>query len=100
MAAFLAAGTAVLGDWAGVELDGVGRRRMVLLDGLRDVCAGRSRLSSSGTWLLSADSGQRRRHPWHVVGIGGHDSDYCRDRSAGMAAGDRMGRQIQIRTGR
>ena len=39
VAALLAAGTAVLGHWAGVELDGLGGRRMVFPDGLRDVRA-------------------------------------------------------------
>ena len=40
MAALLAAGIALLGHWAGLELDGVGRGRMVFSDGLRDVCPG------------------------------------------------------------
>ena len=50
MAALLAAGTALLGHWAGVELDGVGRGGMVFSDGLRDVCTWVTATSVSPAW--------------------------------------------------
>ena len=60
VAAFLAAGTALLGDWIGVEFDGFRCRRMVFSHGLRDVRARRSRLPSAWTGLLPADCGEHR----------------------------------------
>ena len=55
-------GAAVCGDRAGMELDDVGGRRLVLPDGVRDVRAGHARFPPAGTGLVSADRGQRGRY--------------------------------------
>ncbi len=52
----------------GVELDDVGRGRLVLPDGLRDVRARLERFSPAGTRLVPADRGQRRRHAERFCG--------------------------------
>ena len=57
--AFLATGAAFRDHWPGMELDGFGRKRVVLPDGLRDVPRGQPRIPPSGAGLLSADGGHR-----------------------------------------
>ena len=75
-------GASLLGDWAGVELDGVGGGRMVFPDGLRDVCSGDARLSAAGVGFLSADGGWNGKLRGDYVGPVDHDCDHRGDRSA------------------
>ena len=51
LAAAGAAGASLFGDWAGVELDGVGGGRMVLPDGVRDVCSRARATSGCRGWV-------------------------------------------------
>ena len=99
VAAVRAAGAAVRRDRPGVELDGVGGRRLVLPDGLRNVRAGQARFPPARPGLLPANGRQRGRHGRHFLGPGRHDRRDRADRSAGLAAGHRVVGQVQIRAG-
>ncbi len=79
----------------GVELDDVGRGRLVLPDGLRDVRARLERLSPARTRLVPADGGQRRRHRGDSVGRRHHDRRHRPARPDRLASGDRLGREVQ-----
>ena len=90
------AGAAVCGDWAGVELDGVGGQRMVFPDGVRDVSCWASRnfrLPGLGSYLQTAAA-----HGDYDGGDVGADHDGADrgDRPTAVAAGDRLVRQIQV----
>ena len=76
VAAIHATGTAVRRDRPGVELHGVGRRRLVLPDGLRDVRARRRdfRLPGLGSYLQTAASaGDTRAILWGIAVDDRHD---------------------------
>jgi NitT/TauT family transport system permease protein len=60
-------------------------------NGVRDVRPRRSRLPPARARLLPADCGQHGRQPCHALGVGDHDPDHRRHRSAGVAAGYRLG---------
>ena len=69
VAAILATRVAAGGDRTDLEFDDVGGRRLVLPDGLRNVCSGQPRLSSARPWLLSADRRQRGKHARDLLGF-------------------------------
>ena len=89
-------GASVFGDWAGVELDGLGGGRMVLPDGVRDVCSGDAGLPAAGAGLVPADGGWNGKLHGDYVGTVDDDCDYRCDGSADLAAGDRVERQVQV----
>ena len=82
-------------DRAGVELDDVGRGRLVFPDGLRDVCSRRPRLSPARTRLVSANRRQRGRHASDLVGRRNHDRGHRAARPDHLASGDRLGGKVQ-----
>ena len=96
IAAAGAVGASLLGDRAGVELDGVGGGRMVFPDGLRDVCSRDARLPAAGTGLVSADGGWHGQLRGDCVGPVDDDCDHRGDRPADLATGDCMERQVQV----
>src|ERR1700730_10023503 len=69
VAAVLAARLATGGDWTHLEFDDVRGRRLVLLDGVRNVCSGQPRFSSTRPGLLSSDCRQRGRHASDLLGL-------------------------------
>ncbi len=100
LAAILATRIALRGDRAGLEFHGLCRRRLVLPDGLRNVCAGQPRFPLARARLLPADRRQHRRCPRHALGLGDHDPHHRGYGSIDLASGDRLVRQIQVRAGR
>ena len=97
VAAIHRAGAALCGDRTGVELDDVRGRRLVFSDGLRNVRARRARFPVAGAGFVPAGRRRGRRHARHPVGNGGDDRGYRPAGSAGLAAGDRLVGQIQVR---
>src|SRR6202035_2902310 len=100
LAALHPARAALRGHRAGLELDDVGGRRLVLPHGLRDVRARRPRLPPAGAGLLPPGGRERRRHPRHPLGAGGDDRRHPPPGPAGLAAGPCLGRQVQDGAGR
>ena len=90
-----AAGIAAGRHRAGVELHGIGRGRLVLPDGLRNVRARQARFPPAWTRLLPAVRRQRRQHRRDHLGNQRHDRRSGADRPAGMASRHRVVRQIQ-----
>ena len=78
VAAVLATRASLLRHRTCLELHGLGRRRLVLPHGLRDVRARRSRLPPSGPRLVSADRRGQRQHPRHDLGPRRHDRHHRR----------------------
>ena len=100
VAAVLATRVAAGGDWANLEFDDVSGRRLVLFDGVRNVCFGQPRFSSARPGLLSSDRRQRGRHASDFLGFDDHDRCHHSHRSNSLAPGDRVGGEVQARTGR
>ena len=82
---------------AGVEFDDVGGGRLVFSDGVRDVHAGRSRFAAAGlgSYLQTAANAGNTRAI--LVGRGSDDRNHRADGPVDLAAGDRLGGEIQIR---
>ena len=97
VAALLADGAAVFGDRAGLELDDVGGGRLVRPDGLRNVRPGTERFSIARARLLSANRGERGRYCLDRMGCRHDGRGNCVARSIYLAAGDRMGGEVQGR---
>ncbi len=92
-----AAGIATGRHWIGVELHGLGRRRVVLPDGLRNVRAWQARFSTARPGFLPAIGRQRRRQRRYRLGHCRDDWRRRLDRSVGLAPCYRVVRQVQTR---
>ena len=85
---------------AGVELHGLGGRRLVFPDGLRDVRAGQARFPAARPGLVSANGRQRMAIRAAIVwGLAAMIARDRADRSVGLAAADCVVRQVQVRAG-
>ena len=92
-------GAALWRDRPGLELHGVGGRRLVFPDGLRDVRARQARFPPARAGVVPANRRQQRRHRRHLLGHGHHDRRDPADRPVGVAAGHRLVGQVQVRAG-
>ena len=89
-------GAAVFRHRPHLEFHNVGGRRVVLPDGLRNVCAGKPRSPSARPGLLFAVRLERRRHARHRLGPSGNDRRHRIDGPANLASHHRLEREIQI----
>ena len=99
LAKISAAGLALFHHRLGLEFDDVrSPQRLVFSDGLRNVCPGRPRLPPTRPRLVFADGRRKWRHARpHTLGTRHHGRRHRATGSTDLAAGDRLGRQIQVR---
>ena len=98
VAKIYADGVAIRGDRPGVEFHDVCGGRLVFSDGLRNVYFGEPRSAPSRPGLVFTNGGQCRRYPSNRLGTWSDDRNHRADRSANLAARNRVVGEIQIRT--
>src|SRR6516162_827103 len=100
MAKAHATGASVCGHRPRLELDDLRGYRLVLSDRLRDVRFKKAGFSYSWAGILLANGSKRRGYAGDPLGTGGDDRGDCDHGSTDLAAGDRLGGEIQVRASR